>query len=421
MARCESARVIASPLRFAGVVPLHMWKYSLRSPPLAVPFWSLRKRGGPPGTSRTTRVNDTLWRLGGWLVVPRDQQQAIKIIGRMLEQLESISQQREQTGRDDIAEERFNRWFDRTSRDLGDVVGENEVEKLTEEVQQVHIDNYESLHYFLNVAISMCESYLVGVRDELELSPETFLHEPEEEHRANRKALRDELESQRNTMISVATGGPRIQAVESEYRRRRKRIHDLLVEIGLEDSNPFPSLWDWYGKWSSGDLPTYQSRREFIGTVFAPVLERLDALDTGTAAREHEPTGWAEVDRRLQDVRLDLERATEAEHFQKVALGCREVLVALAQTVHNQDDQPAPTGDDLKNGDAKGRLDAYLSAKLSGSTNEVTRKVCRSTLQLASALVHNQASTFRPAALCHEATATLVNFIAIIEGRRDPT
>lgn len=68
--------------------------------------------------------------------------------------------------------------------------------------------------------------------------------------------LISEIETQRQLMISVSTGGPRIQEKNKEYQRRRRTIRAALKRQGISDPNPYSDLWDWYGKWSSGDLPT---------------------------------------------------------------------------------------------------------------------------------------------------------------------
>ena len=113
-----------------------------------------------------------------------------------------------------------------------------------------------------------------------------------------------ELEQQRNLMISVATGGPRIADVNPKYKKARTRIARALAQRGVQDPNPYASLWDWYGKWSSGDLPTYQSRRRYISGLYAPLIERLSAEPTERGAEVFdEPTGWSKVDRGLGEIR----------------------------------------------------------------------------------------------------------------------
>jgi hypothetical protein len=112
-----------------------------------------------------------------------------------------------------------------------------------------------------------------------------------------------ELEAQRNTMVSVATGGARIQTVNAEYVERREAIADALAERQIDDPNPYTDLWQWYGNWSS-DLPTYQSGRTFIGEMYNDLLARIRQESRGEGYRMfEEPTGWAKVDRSLGEIR----------------------------------------------------------------------------------------------------------------------
>ena len=51
------------------------------------------------------------------------------------------------------------------------------------------------------------------------------------------------IEAQKDTMISVATGGPRIQNKNDEYKQRRIQIIEKLRGIDKKDPNPFEDLW----------------------------------------------------------------------------------------------------------------------------------------------------------------------------------
>lgn len=230
-----------------------------------------------------------------------------------------------------------------------------------------------------------------------------------------------EIEAQRSLMIAVATGGPRIQSVNQEYEQRRLRIEAALEERGLRDPNPYTDLWAWYGKWSSGDLPGYQSRRKFISELYAPLIDRLRrGSQTRGAEMFEEPTGWARVDRSLSEIRKRLEEASTEEQFQAVGLLCRESLISLAQTVYDparhkpiDNIEPSPT-------DAKRMLEAYLAKEQAGGANQIARQHAKAALDLANELQHGRTATFRQAALCAEATTSVVNLIAIVSGQRDP-
>ena len=93
--------------------------------------------------------------------------------------------------------------------------------------------------------------------------------------------LLEDVEAQRNLMTAVATGRPRIDDVNDQYKARRKRIRTALDQLALQDPNPYDDLWAWYGKWSSGDLPTYLSRRQYLRDLYAPLISQLQSVESG--------------------------------------------------------------------------------------------------------------------------------------------
>lgn len=227
------------------------------------------------------------------------------------------------------------------------------------------------------------------------------------------------IEALRNLMVAVATGGPRIASVNGEYMERRAEISDELSRRGVSDPNPYDDLWAWYGKWSGGDLPTYQSRRQHISEIYRPLVEHIKTGSSGVRVLEG-PTRWVKVDRQLDAMRQQLARSQAEEQFQQVGLLGREVLISLAQVVYDVTRHPTLDSVDPSDTDAKRMLEAYLSVELVGSSNEAARRHARAALELANNLQHRRTATFRDAALCAEATTSVVNLIAIISGQRDP-
>lgn len=228
-----------------------------------------------------------------------------------------------------------------------------------------------------------------------------------------------EIERQRDLMISVSTGGPRIDTVNDDYRNRRDLIRRRLQELGLEDPNPFEDLWEWYGRWSGGDLPSYRLRRAFLRDLFAPLLSSLAGIESGAvSAVEREPTGWPRVDRQLEKMKAQLARSSEEEDFQQVGLVARETLISLAQAVYVPERHPSPDGIAPSPTDANRMIEAFIAAELAGGAHEAVRKHAKASLGLAVALQHDRTADYRKAALCAEATASVVNIVAITEGRR---
>jgi hypothetical protein len=146
--------------------------------------------------------------------------------------------------------------------------------------------------------------------------------------------------------------------------------------------------------------------------IFAPqrIGGRLEVFE--------EPTGWQKVDRQLQEVRLRLDTAESEEQYQAVGLLCREVLISVAQEVFDPHSHRSTDGVDPSGTDANRMLEAIFNAELQGLANEEARAHAKAALRLALALQHKRTADFRMAALCAEATSSLVNMLAVIGGRR---
>ena len=233
--------------------------------------------------------------------------------------------------------------------------------------------------------------------------------------------LTDELieliETQKQLMIAVSTGGPRIDTVNDEYVQRRELIREGLMERGIRDPNPFADLWKWYGKWSS-DISGWRPRREYITDLYQPLL---DQLRLGlTALREAEPTGWERVDRGQEKIRSSIASARDEEDFQAVGLLSREVLISLGQAVYDAGRHSMYVDKEPSTTDAYRMLEAFINCELGGGPNETIRKHAKASLALANELTHRRTAAFRDAAMCAEATLSVMNIVAIVSGRRDP-
>ncbi len=217
-------------------------------------------------------------------------------------------------------------------------------------------------------------------------------------------------------MISVSTGGPRIQEVDDQFQTEYDLVATALKQRGIKNPLPYRSLWDWHGRWSSGDLPTYQSRRRFVSELFDPLTRRIrDGIKD-----EFSETGWQRVDRTVGEFRNRLAVAESEEHFQAVGLLCREGLISVAQSVFDSEKHPTHDGVKASQTDAKRMLDAYIATELAGGSNDEARKHAKSALDLALHLQHKRTASFRDAAMCVEATTSVINIVAIISGLRDP-
>ena len=132
-------------------------------------------------------------------------------------------------------------------------------------------------------------------------------------------------------------------------------------------------------------------------------------------------TGWPRVDRTLDEIRTRLQVASNEEHFQAVGVLCREALISLAGAVFDQDKHPPLSAEDVATSttDARRMLDRYVAAEAHGKSDATIRRYVKIALQFANEVQHQRTASYRSTALCAEATASLVNIIAILDGRRD--
>jgi len=131
-----------------------------------------------------------------------------------------------------------------------------------------------------------------------------------------------------------------------------------------------------------------------------------------------EPTGWQKVDRQIQEARSRLDEATTEEQCQAVGLLCREALISVAQEVYDKSRHATVDATMPSDTDAPRMLDAIFSVELRGAGNEEARAHAKAAMRLALALQHKRSANFTMAALCAEATLSVVNMLAVLAGRR---
>ena len=200
-----------------------------------------------------------------------------------------------------------------------------------------------------------------------------------------------EVEAQKALMIAVATGGPRIDSVNVEYIERRRRIADEVARRKIDDPNPYMDLWRWYGKWSSGDLPGYRSRRTYIADLYDPLIERVRRGGVALGSELFEaPTGWTKVDRQIDGVRAALEGARTEEDYQGVGHRCREAIISLAQAVYQPGVHRSPDGTDPSASDAKRMIEAYLVTEHPGDGNKAARQLVKAAFNVSRSRIASQ-------------------------------
>lgn len=231
------------------------------------------------------------------------------------------------------------------------------------------------------------------------------------------QALLPELIVHQQTMIDAGTGNAAIQDINDYYMAREARIVALCAANGVPYENPHDDLWHWFRHYKE-HFGTYAERRQYVRELFKPAIRAVSGRTFATVP-EREPTGWERVDRGLAKARADLDVAAAEEAWQAVGLLCREVIISLAQAVH--DPEVHPTTDEkgtvISRTDARRLLEAWLHHEYEGGSNKEIRAHIRASLDLANNLQHRRTATRKLAALCLEATSSAVAVVAILAGR----
>lgn len=230
--------------------------------------------------------------------------------------------------------------------------------------------------------------------------------------------LVERIDKMKSILISVSTGGPKIETVNGEYMQLYDQLNEIFDKLKIENPNKFKSLWDWYGRWSSGDLPSYRSRRQFVNELYKDVLELIqNSSDVVAVDQPYELTGWMRVDRGVAEIRKRINEASTEEQYQAVGLISRETIISLAQAVYDPEvhqslDGVAPSGTD-----AKRMLEAFIAYELRGSSDEAYRKYAKAALTLANDLTHRRSASIHEASICVIAVISLVNIIKVITNK----
>lgn len=230
--------------------------------------------------------------------------------------------------------------------------------------------------------------------------------------------IRQHIDAIRSIMVSVATGGERIQTVNERYQNLNDTVKSTCAKIGIPYSNPFVSLWDWYGKWKA-DFPTYQERREYIRDLFSPILASVENYKPNNVEILVQLDDWTRIKRTITKIKSDSTSAVNEEDFQTVGLLCREVLISLAQAVYNPDlhGETDEDGTTIGKADAVRMIANYFNVKLKGKQMKELRDYAKATNAIANQLTHKRTALRTDMLLAMSSTIALINFIGILEDK----
>jgi hypothetical protein len=212
-------------------------------------------------------------------------------------------------------------------------------------------------------------------------------------------------------MISVATGESRIDDVNDKYKKIKEELDNLLHELSITNPNKYGDLWEWSKRWKSDDMPTDQLRREFVLRLYINVKEYTKTNEISHAL-DVNPTGFTKVDRMVEKIKELFEKAEHEEDFQTLGIYCRQLFVDIALIVYK--DEMNTNENNISKADSFKMIEAFINFTLKGESNETLRRFAKSAHALANELTHKQKIDRKTAALCFQATMTLLNIINIL-------
>lgn len=204
------------------------------------------------------------------------------------------------------------------------------------------------------------------------------------------EGLLELLNKQARLLVSVSTGGPRIDDVNHEYQERRRKLNAGLRARNLAPPFPYEELWAWYGEWSA-NLGTYAERRVHVTRLATPTREALEAALEGVQVADPGGAGdatWAALDSRVQGVVAELRAANSRDDLQDVGRRCREILIDTARLLADPT-LVAPGSEAPKAADAKAWLELYLAARAGGRSHRELRAFIPAAWDLAQKVTHS--------------------------------
>ena len=222
--------------------------------------------------------------------------------------------------------------------------------------------------------------------------------------------LRELVDTQRDTVVAIATGSP-ITSQRMGYRDRRARLRAALHKMGLPD--PFrwddaDKVWAWAKRWK-----TYDERRAEVDKLVTPLLDQLATLERSGRIDDWggSPDEWSEIEQRLSGLRNEMDHASSLDDYQDVGRRCREVLIDVvelmfeANMVRNSKQEP-------KAADARTRFGYIVEAHCPGGSHAELRKLMRAAWDLAQKVTHGDSITRVDAFAAAQATVLIVRTLA---------
>jgi hypothetical protein len=218
----------------------------------------------------------------------------------------------------------------------------------------------------------------------------------------------------RNELVACGNGD-RQRLNDDEFRTLLRasisacqRIDLAFPTLPFQDFTGFRSYWKSQG-WVGGG--SYATRREFIQEVFRQLEFDLFEYESKLISsvliepiEANSSIGWMRVDSELLEVRKRFSSARTEQDFCAVGLACTRVLECLGEKVFDPDRYLPDGVETPPRAATKNRLEYVINVEVPGPSNDIFRKVARSTIELDQAVKHRKTPTRTEAAIACDAT-----------------
>lgn len=193
-----------------------------------------------------------------------------------------------------------------------------------------------------------------------------------------------------SALVTTGTGKGSFDEFDAEYQHTYRILAGQLKDMGLKPTFPWRSLWEWHGYYNQ-ELPTYASRRLYVGSLKNDALNQLENQSNGQVV--HDPAGgeseatWENIDSRITGVINEYTTARDKDSWQDVGRRSREVLIDLSKLI--ADPKLVPDGvEQPKAADARAWFDRLLDHHAGGRDRAELRALMRKTWDLSQKVTH---------------------------------
>ena len=208
---------------------------------------------------------------------------------------------------------------------------------------------------------------------------------------------------------------------DTEYIAMYREVTGYFRKLNYPFPGLFNNLWEWHQfyKDARNNLPSYQSRREYLNNLFLEIENLLQNSPQSKVTETVKIEDWEEIGRRMIKIKRAVASASDIEDFQSIGLQCREVIISIAKLVYNPNIHGCQSDDGILIGesDAVRQLGNYMKFTLKGKEYEELRSYAKATNKISNVLTHRNTSSKTEMLLCVNATVALINFVGILEGR----